>query len=75
MAQVTLSLMLTDICQVAQVTLSLVRRAEEAGFLALVLTVDAPLFGKRRRDARNKFKLPDRFKLANFVADDDKSTK
>jgi len=58
-----------------EVTLSLVRRAEEAGFLALVLTVDAPLFGKRRRDARNKFKLPDRFKLANFVADDDKSTK
>lgn len=31
-----------------KLTQSLVRRAEAAGFKALVLTVDAPLFGRRR---------------------------
>ncbi|KAI6230719.1 Peroxisomal (S)-2-hydroxy-acid oxidase GLO5 [Aphelenchoides fujianensis] len=36
----------------------LVRRAEAAGFSALVLTVDAPLFGRRRADERNGFELP-----------------
>lgn len=45
---------------------SLVRRAEAAGFKALVLTVDAPLFGIRRADVRNKFQLPDHLRLANF---------
>jgi len=58
-----------------QVTESLVRRVEEAGYCALVLTVDAPLFGKRRKDARNKFKLPPQFSLANFVVNDEKSNR
>ncbi|XP_023289079.1 peroxisomal (S)-2-hydroxy-acid oxidase GLO3-like [Orussus abietinus] len=40
------------------ITLNLVQRAENAGFKALVLTVDAPLFGDRRADIRNKFTLP-----------------
>lgn len=40
------------------ITLNLVKRAEKAGFKALVLTVDAPLFGARRADVRNKFTLP-----------------
>lgn len=39
-------------------TLDLVRRAEAAGYEALVLTVDAPLLGQRERDARNGFSLP-----------------
>jgi 4-hydroxymandelate oxidase len=33
----------------------LVRRAEQAGCGALVVTVDAPLFGRRERDVRNGF--------------------
>jgi (S)-mandelate dehydrogenase len=36
----------------------LVRRAREARFEALVLTVDVPVSGHRRRDVRNGFALP-----------------
>ncbi|RUP47406.1 FMN-dependent dehydrogenase-domain-containing protein [Jimgerdemannia flammicorona] len=36
----------------------LVRRAERAGYQALVVTVDTPLLGKRLHDARTKFQLP-----------------
>ena len=38
--------------------LDLIRRAQEAGAQALVLTVDAPYPGKRERDLRNGFILP-----------------
>ncbi|CAL7949813.1 unnamed protein product [Xylocopa violacea] len=48
------------------VTRNLVSRAERAGFKALVLTVDAPLFGDRRADIRNKFSLPTHLRLGNF---------
>lgn len=48
------------------VTCKLVKRAEQAGFRALVLTVDAPMFGIRNADIRNKFKLPPHLSLANF---------
>jgi 4-hydroxymandelate oxidase len=41
-----------------EVTKSLVQRAVEAGYRALCLTVDAPLVGRRDRDARNRFGLP-----------------
>jgi isopentenyl diphosphate isomerase/L-lactate dehydrogenase-like FMN-dependent dehydrogenase len=40
------------------VTCKLVKRAEQANFRALVLTVDAPMFGIRNADVRNKFTLP-----------------
>jgi 4-hydroxymandelate oxidase len=41
-------------------TEALVRRAEEAGCTALVVTVDSPVFGRRERDLRNGFvDLPD----------------
>nr|XP_045625389.1 hydroxyacid oxidase 1-like isoform X2 [Procambarus clarkii] len=56
-----------------KITTNLVRRAETAGFSALVLTVDAPQFGLRRADIRNKFTLPPHLKMANFETDDDKS--
>jgi (S)-2-hydroxy-acid oxidase len=46
-----------------QVTASLIRRAEQAGFKALLLTVDTPLFGKRRADNKNRFKLAAHLKL------------
>jgi L-lactate dehydrogenase (cytochrome) len=36
----------------------LVDRAETAGFEALVLTVDNPVFGKRERDVRRGFTIP-----------------
>ncbi|XP_046818746.1 peroxisomal (S)-2-hydroxy-acid oxidase GLO1 [Vespa crabro] len=48
------------------ITLNLIRRAEKAGFKALVLTIDAPIFGDRRADLRNKFALPKHLRLANF---------
>ncbi|XP_024888011.1 hydroxyacid oxidase 1 [Temnothorax curvispinosus] len=51
------------------VTLNLIKRAERAGFKALVLTVDAPFFGDRRPDLRNKFSLPSHLRFANFEDD------
>ena len=50
----------------SSLTQQLVRRAELAGFKALVLTVDMPVNGDRRADARNKFSLPPHLSLANF---------
>ncbi len=44
----------------------LVARAAAAGYRALVLTVDLPVVGHRRRDDRNSFTLPDHMTLANF---------
>lgn len=49
------------------ITENLIRRAENVGFKAIVLTIDAPLFGIRRSDVRNKFSLPSHLKLANFT--------
>ena len=51
------------------VTERLVRRAEKSGFTAIVLTVDAPLFGLRRADMRNKFSLPPHMTMANFTGE------
>lgn len=47
-------------------TSALVKRAEAAGCGALVLTVDAILAGRRERDIRNSFHLPEGFKLKNL---------
>jgi 4-hydroxymandelate oxidase len=48
-------------------TAGLVRRAEAAGCRALVLTVDAPLLGRRERDVRNRFRLPPGLAVANLL--------
>ena len=48
------------------ITMDLIRRAEHVGYKALVITVDTPILGRRLADSRNKFKLPDHLKLANF---------
>uniref|UniRef100_A0A0A9WWN9 (S)-2-hydroxy-acid oxidase n=1 Tax=Lygus hesperus TaxID=30085 RepID=A0A0A9WWN9_LYGHE len=48
------------------ITRNLVQRAEKAGFQALVLTVDAAVFGKRYADCKNKFSLPPHLELANL---------
>jgi len=50
-----------------EATVGLVRRAEEAGCKALVLTVDAPLLGRRERDVRNAFALPQGLHVKNLV--------
>ncbi|MEU8434464.1 alpha-hydroxy acid oxidase [Streptomyces sp. NPDC029216] len=44
----------------------LVKRAEAAGYRALVVTVDAPVRGHRVRDLRNAFALPAGLAPANF---------
>lgn len=49
------------------VTASLVKRAEEAGYKALVFTVDSPILGKRERDVRNGFHLPQGLSVSNLV--------
>lgn len=49
-------------------TEDLVKRAEAAGYRALVLTVDLPVMGYRRRDERNRFTLPDGMDMANVGA-------
>lgn len=46
-------------------TLELVERAEAAGYTAIVLTVDAPLLGRREADMRNEFTLPEGFTIAS----------
>ncbi|MBO6576656.1 MAG: alpha-hydroxy-acid oxidizing protein [Rhodothermales bacterium] len=47
-------------------TLDLVRRAEEAGYRAICLTVDVPVAGNRERDIHNSFHLPDSIRWANL---------
>ena len=44
----------------------LVARAEEAGCRALMVTVDVPIMGRRLRDLRNSFVLPDEVVAANL---------
>jgi 4-hydroxymandelate oxidase len=48
-------------------TTALIQRAEAAGCRALVLTVDAQVWGRREADVRNNFKLPDGLTVANLA--------
>jgi isopentenyl diphosphate isomerase/L-lactate dehydrogenase-like FMN-dependent dehydrogenase len=54
-------------------TRELVERAEAAGYEALVLTIDAPVWAIRERDRRNRFSLPPPLTLANFQRHLDKA--
>lgn len=47
-------------------SLDLLRRAEKAGFKAVVLTVDTPQFGRRLSELRNQFRVPSHLRMANF---------
>ena len=47
-------------------TANLMQRAAQAGYKALVITIDTPILGKRLADCRNRFNLPSHLKLANF---------
>ncbi len=51
-----------------EATKDLIRRVEEAGCTALVLTVDAPLVGTRERDIKNEFRLPEGLSVENLNA-------
>jgi 4-hydroxymandelate oxidase len=48
-------------------THSLVEAAESAGFEAIVLTVDLPAAGRRERDIRAAFEIPDDLPLPNLA--------
>lgn len=48
-------------------TLSLVRRAEDCGYRALVVTVDAPVTGIRNREQRAGFALPPDISAVNMA--------
>jgi isopentenyl diphosphate isomerase/L-lactate dehydrogenase-like FMN-dependent dehydrogenase len=52
-----------------EITQMLVQRAENAGYKAIVLTVDTPLPAPKERDVRNRYANP--FPLANFRANAD----
>ncbi len=49
-------------------TADLVAQVREAGFTALMLTVDAPVAGLRSRELRQQVKLPDELSLPNLEA-------
>jgi len=53
-----------------EVSKVIVRRAEAAGYRAIVLTIDLPRLGRRERDIRNNFNLPSRLFEGNFVGID-----
>ncbi len=50
-----------------QLVESLVARARDAGYRALVLTVDVPAIGNRERDIRNQMSLPPRITPAHVI--------
>ena len=50
------------------VSAALVRRAEQAGYGAVVLTADAPALGRREADVRSGFALPKHLTFANLAS-------
>ncbi|MFT7473805.1 MAG: 4-hydroxymandelate oxidase [Verrucomicrobiales bacterium] len=48
------------------VVADMVRRAESSGYRALIITVDAPVLGIRRRDIRNRFSVGPEIRWANL---------
>ncbi|NXJ76040.1 HAOX1 oxidase, partial [Trogon melanurus] len=53
-----------------EVTKSLVKRAERAGYKGIFVTVDTPFLGRRIDDVRNEFQLPPHLGLKNFSSSD-----
>jgi 4-hydroxymandelate oxidase len=50
---------------------SLVHRAERVGYHALVITVDAPRWGRKERAIRSSFSFPSHLSEANFTAEEE----
>lgn len=48
------------------ITRELIQRAESAGYEAIIITVDVPIMGRREKDIRNQFALPERVFAKNF---------
>lgn len=48
----------------------LIRRAKNAGYRAVFLTVDTPVLGRRNTEIRNQFQLPKPFRVANFAPEE-----
>lgn len=48
-------------------TFSLIKRAEESGYQALVVSVDAPVNGLRNREQRAQFSLPEHVSAVNLT--------
>eukprot|EP00249_Psilotum_nudum_P018320 c26747_g1_i1 orf=584-1738(+) len=44
----------------------IIRRAEKAGYKAIVLTCDTPVIGRREADIKNRFSLPLHLTIKNF---------
>ncbi|QBD75369.1 alpha-hydroxy-acid oxidizing protein [Ktedonosporobacter rubrisoli] len=49
----------------------LVQRAQQAGYQAIVVTVDTPYYGRKERFWRNQYSLPEHIRKANFSDDVD----
>lgn len=49
------------------ITSAMLARVSAAGCRALVFTVDAPLLGRRERDIRNRFQLPEGLAMENLL--------
>jgi (S)-2-hydroxy-acid oxidase len=54
-------------------SVKLLKRAKEAGYKAVFLTVDTPILGRRNLEIRNQFKLPSHFKIPNFEMQGDEN--
>ncbi|KAI1609294.1 FMN-dependent dehydrogenase family protein [Exophiala viscosa] len=52
------------------ITLKTIKRAEKAGYDAIVLSIDGPVLGMRLNEYRNSFDLPDSMTCPNLEADD-----
>lgn len=49
------------------ITTDLVDRAVAAGYRAILMTVDTPILGRRERDFRNAFSMPDGLRYENLI--------
>ncbi|KAK6387175.1 hypothetical protein LTS17_000441 [Exophiala oligosperma] len=56
-----------------KLTLQLLNRAEKAGYKAILLTVDAPMLGRRLNEFRNGFGMPKDMRYPNIAPDMDAS--
>lgn len=51
-----------------EISRDLIRRIEAAGCQAIILTVDAPVWGNREADVRQRFSLPEDVEIRNLLA-------
>lgn len=49
-----------------ELSTKLIKRAELAGFKAIIMTADTPVLGQRIADVKQKFRLPDHLSLENY---------